>query len=740
MALRLGELIAVISADDSKFRKVLDRTHAGLQAVGKIGALTALAGSATHLAVALAPAAGIAAALPAAFIAAKVASLGLQLALENVGDTLSGAVSGDVEEFEESLKALPPTTRSVVREMGGALFGLQKRAQEAFFAPMQAQARGLGDDLRGPVQDGMTAVTGSMGRLAARVLGVVREARSIAFIRELGHSIGEAIDGAAVGVPFLVRGIRDFASASLGSFGRAGKGLGRLMTAVGLWMSRMAEAGRPMRWINNAVNTLKQLGRIGRNVAITLGAVFAGANTNSSDLLGSLEGITAAMAGWATSSEGQQQIASTWALLKDTASELVTILPLLAGPLGLLVDLLEALPGGTQGTAAQFLAWSIAIGLVSSKLGPLVIGVGKVAGGVGRLAGAIRGPDSSLRRFGGQMSRAAGAAGSWAGRMATAAGRAALAFGRAALTATMAAGRMAASAAMTAARVAGAWAMMAARALANAARMAVSWIIAMGPVGLIVAAVIGAVALIIANWDKVKRFVTETLPRAIKGGFDFIVRLIKNAARVGFLGPVGLIISHWGKIKTFFTSTVPNAVKSGIDRAVRWVSGLPGRVTSAVGNMGRLLVGAGRDVLIGFWNGLVSMASWLARQIGRLISNIVPGPVKKVLGIASPSKLFAEYGGNLAEGLAQGMDGGTGLVAAAAAELASAAATGGVPVAGTGTASGTGSAAGRGGTGQDGVVRVEFNFTGADSEFKRLIRKIVRVDGRGNVQLAFGGA
>jgi hypothetical protein len=42
----------------------------------------------------------------------------------------------------------------------------------------------------------------------------------------------------------------------------------------------------------------------------------------------------------------------------------------------------------------------------------------------------------------------------------------------------------------------------------------------------------------------------------------------------------------------------------------------------------------------------------------------------------------------------------------------------------------------RGGAG--GAVTVRFDFTGADAEFKRAIRKIVRVDGRGDVQVAFG--
>lgn len=49
-------------------------------------------------------------------------------------------------------------------------------------------------------------------------------------------------------------------------------------------------------------------------------------------------------------------------------------------------------------------------------------------------------------------------------------------------------------------------AVMAAQAMANAVRMAAAWVVAMGPIGWITTAVIGIVALIIANWDKVKAF------------------------------------------------------------------------------------------------------------------------------------------------------------------------------------------------------------------------------------------
>jgi hypothetical protein len=166
-----------------------------------------------------------------------------------------------------------------------------------------------------------------------------------------------------------------------------------------------------------------------------------------------------------------------------------------------------------------------------------------------------------------------------------------------------------------------------------------------------------------------------------------------------------------------------------------FVGSLPGRILSAVGDMGKLLVNAGKNLLIGLWNGLVSMASWLARSIGNLIRNIVPGPVLRVLGIASPSKLFAGYGKNVAQGMALGMQRNAGLVETAAGALAGAAAgAGGTATVGRPAPVGAGAMAG----GPQGRVRVTLDLLGADRELRERIRKMVTVDGRGSVQVAFG--
>lgn len=62
----------------------------------------------------------------------------------------------------------------------------------------------------------------------------------------------------------------------------------------------------------------------------------------------------------------------------------------------------------------------------------------------------------------------------------------------------------------------------------------------------------------------------------------------------------------------------------------------------------------GRNVIDGIINGLRSMAG----ALGGVLSDIVNGAVdaiKRMLGIASPSKVFAEIGGNIMAGLNQGM-------------------------------------------------------------------------------------
>lgn len=74
------------------------------------------------------------------------------------------------------------------------------------------------------------------------------------------------------------------------------------------------------------------------------------------------------------------------------------------------------------------------------------------------------------------------------------------------------------------------------------------------------------------------------------------------------------------------------------------------------------LAEVGTDMIKGLWEGISNMGDWLKDKITSFVSDKIPGPVKKALGINSPSKLFAEFGRNVDEGFVKGIEDNSGKV------------------------------------------------------------------------------
>lgn len=87
----------------------------------------------------------------------------------------------------------------------------------------------------------------------------------------------------------------------------------------------------------------------------------------------------------------------------------------------------------------------------------------------------------------------------------------------------------------------------------------------------------------------------------------------------------------------------------------------------------------GVDIIMGFVNGLTGSLGFLKDAVVGMASS-VGGWFAEKLGIASPSKVFMQYGGWISEGAALGISGGQGAVRTAALAMATAA-TGAMPLA-----------------------------------------------------------
>lgn len=249
------------------------------------------------------------------------------------------------------------------------------------------------------------------------------------------------------------------------------------------------------------------------------------------------------------------------------------------------------------------------------------------------------------------------------------------------------------------ARVVGAWVLMGVQAMIQGARMAAAWVMAMGPIGWVIAAIVGLGLLIWANWDKIKAWTLaawDWIWAKIKGVGQLMLDFFLNFTLYG------LIIKHWdkikagtaaawnwvwGKIKGFGTSIYNTVVGfvAGVIKAwdklkfqialkmialAAYVSGLPGRIRGALGNMGSLLLQKGKDVVRGLWQGIQDMGGWIKSKIMGWASSVIPGPIAKALGISSPSKVTAAQGRWIGRGLIDGLTGTGKQVKSAAQRLA----------------------------------------------------------------------
>jgi hypothetical protein len=148
-------------------------------------------------------------------------------------------------------------------------------------------------------------------------------------------------------------------------------------------------------------------------------------------------------------------------------------------------------------------------------------------------------------------------------------------------------------------------------------------------------------------------------------------RAVLWLGRAMLANPVGLVLTaiagaayliwrNWDRIGPLLGG-VWDHIKSGFDAAWTWLTGLPGR-----------MLDIGQQIVSGLIDGIKSRLSAARDAVVGLGESVRDG-LKNLLGIRSPSRVFAELGGFLGDGLSHGMRASLGVVKAAAGAMAGAA-------------------------------------------------------------------
>ena len=126
-----------------------------------------------------------------------------------------------------------------------------------------------------------------------------------------------------------------------------------------------------------------------------------------------------------------------------------------------------------------------------------------------------------------------------------------------------------------------------------------------------------------------------------------LITTLANAIIKNLPGLIVAAVRIIGSLATGLIENLPTLIKQVpkiiVELVNGFVEGLPD------------IIDVGKQIIEGLWEGIKSMASWISDKVSGFVGGIVDG-VKGVLGIHSPSRVFAGIGENMALGLGKGWD------------------------------------------------------------------------------------
>lgn len=202
-----------------------------------------------------------------------------------------------------------------------------------------------------------------------------------------------------------------------------------------------------------------------------------------------------------------------------------------------------------------------------------------------------------------------------------------------------------------------------------------------GPLILVaVAPVIGLPLLIISHWDQIVSFFSSLGGKVIGLLGGLVAGVVKVGGQVisGLLGGAIAGLSALGKWEASILSAVVGVLAgagswlfstggkiltgllggaiAGLGALGRWELSILHAVTGSLANAGSWLLTIGGQVVAGLANGIRNNAQAVLGAIGGVVTGAISW-AKSLLGIHSPSKVFADIGKFVGEGLVKGVAG-----------------------------------------------------------------------------------
>ena len=158
----------------------------------------------------------------------------------------------------------------------------------------------------------------------------------------------------------------------------------------------------------------------------------------------------------------------------------------------------------------------------------------------------------------------------------------------------------------------------------------------------------------------------QNLPSLLTAGVDLVFALV-NGMLDNIDTVIGCVLQLIDVIVVKLIENLPKLVEGGVRLIIALAGGLIKAIPQLVKNIPAIIAAivkgfvagtsqileVGKNIVRGIWNGISAMGDWIWEKVTGFFNGIVDG-VKGILGIHSPSKVFAGIGENMALGLGEG--------------------------------------------------------------------------------------
>lgn len=618
----------------------------GLGNLGKVASVAALAmaGVSTALlatlqltggvTLALSQIAGLVAFLPALGLAGVAGVGALALAFTGLKDATGPAAR----------------VRDVVVGLKDEFQSLRSTVQDNFFSLLVDPLRELGANWIPLLDNGLGNVAGQLGRVAVEILAVVNSQQSLIDGQTGLFNTTVLFAQIAVAAGFLTQAFRDLAVVGSGFFPAFGAGLAGVSQRFAEFIAQARADGSLERYMRTAIDATASFGRSIRNVADIFSQLFAAADVTGGGFLGTLEQVTGLFSTMLARPEVQAGLSSfftsTQAGVDALLGALGTVLPGVLAAVGPLLGTVTQTLGEVLGAAVSAIGPVIqtlapAFTSLATALGPALIGFfAALAPSLQAVAGAMV---PVLDAFAQVLPPLLAALAPVLAQLATAA---AGAFAELAVGVIPALGDMLLELLPVVKELIPVLADMAGQfidqllpvlpqiveALANGAPYWIQLVqlaAALAPVILAVTgAVLGAIGAYL-EWINTNELAQRTL---LATQFGAIALTTYTKLLIAVVRSVASTYSTAFSIAADAVQAFRNKTVARFAEVLADVRSLPGRITGALGALGNLLVGKGRELIQGLLDGIrdrLGAIRSVMSEVASTIGGFLPGsPVK----------------------------------------------------------------------------------------------------------------